>query len=148
MKKITTSIFLSALIFLSAQGIYSCKVIERMAMQQDSSATRSEENTEKWNREVIREYLPGETDTVHSYHQVDPKIIQLPGTKTIYRETIRDQGEKTSNLSEEIKTLLKEKTVSKEPDSWVPKVIIGIAAMVLLVFSLLVLLIFYHLFKK
>lgn len=136
MKKIIAYILLSALVILSAQGLFSCKVVERMSMDADSSASRSEQTTEKWNREVIREYLPGETDTVHTYYQVNPKIIQLPGTKTIYRETIRDQGEKTSNLDEVIKTMLSQKEVSKEPAGWIPWVILGIGFMVFLLFLL------------
>jgi cytoskeletal protein RodZ len=148
MKKLLSYIILGALVILSAQGLVSCKVVERMSMQADSSANRSEQTTEKWNREVIREYLPGQADTVHAYHQVDPKIIQLPGTKTIYRETIRDQGEKTSNLDEVIKTMLSQKEVTKEPAPWIPWVILGIGFMVLLTFSLLVLVVLHRLFKR
>ena len=148
MKKFLTYILLGTLVILSAQGLFSCKVVERLSMEADSSAARSEQTTEKWNREVIREYLPGQPDTIHAYHQVDPKIIQLPGTKTIYRETIRDQGEKTSNLDEVIKTMLSQKEVTKEPAPWIPWVILGIGFMVLLTFLLLVIFVFYRLFKK
>lgn len=147
MKKTIIYILLSALVFLSAQGLFSCRVIEKMSMHADSSATRSEQSTEKWNREVIREYLPGETDTdtIHSFHEVKvPQYITIPGKSTIIRETIRDQGEKTSNLAEEIKTMLSQQNVSKEPAGWIPWVILGIAALVLLTFFLTVV----HVLKK
>ena len=127
---------LSILFFLCAQGMFSClpMTTHKSEVQTDSSATRSSELSEKWNREVIREYLPGAHDTIHSIHQVNVPY-PVPG-KTIYRETIRDQGERKENNFEEIKAILSQKETDKEFPKWLPWVILAMAGIMVLSFFL------------
>lgn len=124
---------LSILVFLYAQGCIPMTT-HKSEVQTDSSATRSSELSEKWNREVIREYLPGAHDTIHSIHQVNVPY-PVPG-KTIYRETIRDQGERKENNFEEIKAILSQKETDKEFPKWLPWVILAMAGIMVLSFFL------------
>ena len=132
---------LSILVFLCAQGMFSClpMTTHKSDIQSDSSVARSSELSEKWNREVIREYLPGH-DTIHSIHQVNVPY-PVPG-KTIYRETIRDQGERKENNFEEIKAILSQKETDKEFPKWLPWIILAMFGMIILSFFLAVFKIF------
>jgi hypothetical protein len=102
---------LSALI-LGAQG---CRTSYMQKAQTDSSSVKTEATSEKWNREIIREYLPGRIDTIHSQTnqliQV-PKIVPFP--QPYYREIIRDSGEKQKQTEEKKDVQIIEKKVETE----------------------------------
>ncbi len=111
---------MGALLLLSAQ--FSCRTVFRQKTQSDSTAVRSEASTEKYAREIIREYLPGRIDTVHS---TTSQVIQVPKVITVQqpvliRESIRETGEKQESKSEEKTAVVQQKTVSKQAQSpWV-----------------------------
>ncbi|MEO6283680.1 MAG: hypothetical protein ABIN80_02890 [Dyadobacter sp.] len=55
-------LLLSALVFLSAQGIFSCRSVKRNAARADSTITRSEQTNLAWQTETVTEISlePGE----------------------------------------------------------------------------------------
>ncbi|MGX5854506.1 hypothetical protein ACWKW6_12720 [Dyadobacter jiangsuensis] len=111
MKKL---ILLGALILLSVQ--FSCRTVLRQKSQTDSTAVRWEASSEKWAREIVREYLPGRVDTVHS---MTNQVIQVPKVITVQqpvlvRERIRENGEKQQTKSEEKTASTQEKAVTRQ----------------------------------
>ena len=134
MKKL---MFLGALILLSAQ--FSCRTVLRGKSQSDSTAFRSEASSEKWAREIIREYLPGRVDTVHS---MTSQVIQVPKIITVQqpvlvRESIRENSEKQQSKSEEKTANVEQKNLTRQGLS--PWLYFGIGAgTMLIVFVLLI----------
>jgi len=109
------------LLILMLAGLMGCRSVLRTGSRADSSSVRSEQASEQFTREIIREYLPGRTDTV-----INNQLIQVPQLQAInvpypvYRETIRETGQKQQSKSEEKTAEIKEKTVEKEATSpWI-----------------------------
>lgn len=126
---------MGALILLSAQ--FSCRTVLRQKSQLDSTAIRSEASSEKWAREIVREYLPERVDTVHS---ITSQVIQVPKVITVQqpvlvRESIRENGEKQQTKSEEKTASVQEKVVTRQGAS--PWLYAGAGAGALLVLILI-----------
>lgn len=114
----------------------SCRSVLRTRNAMDSTATRSQESAEKFTREIIREYVPGKTDTViqHSVSTVEvPKYLTVPGP-TIYRETIRETGERQQTQLDQASVQTETKEVKKEPMPWWAFMAIGAGIVLTLVF--------------
>lgn len=113
----------------------SCRSVLRTRSAMDSTATRSQESAEKFTREIIREYVPGKADTViqRSISTVEvPKYVTVPGP-TIYRETIRETGERQQTQLEQASVQTEAKQVDKEPMPWWVFVSIGVGGMLVLI---------------
>lgn len=120
------------LLVLGAMG--SCRAVLKTKSSADSSAVRSQTSNDKFTREIIREYLPGRSDTIfqHSISTVEvPRIITVPGA-TLYRETIREAGESQKTSAEEKTVSVEDKKVEKEPLPWWVFTAIGMGGLLLL----------------
>lgn len=114
----------------------SCRSILRTRSATDSTATRSQEQSEKFTREIVREYLPGKVDTVyqHSVSTVEiPKYVTVPGPVMV-RETIRETGEKQHAQTEQKQVSTEQKQVEKQPMPWWAFMAIGAGIVLTLVF--------------
>jgi hypothetical protein len=124
------------LLILMLAGLVSCRSVLRTSGRADSSSVRSEQASEQFTREIIREYLPGRTDTV-----LNNQIIQVPQLQPInvpypvYRETIRETGQKQQSKTEEKTAEVKENTIEKKPLS--PWIFLGIGAGVVIAMVIL-----------
>jgi hypothetical protein len=115
MKRTLLSFVILSALILGTQGLFSCRSSLMQKMHSDSISVKSEATSEKWNREIIREYMPGRIDTIHSQiNQVIevPKIVPFP--QPYYREIIRDSGEKQKQADEKTQVQVTEKKVEKE----------------------------------
>lgn len=116
--------------------VCSCRAVLRTRSAADSTATRSQEQSEKFTREIVREYLPGKVDTVyqHSVSTVEiPKYVTVPGP-VMLRETIRETGEKQQAQTEQKQVSTQEKQVEKQPMPWWAFMAIGAGIVLTLVF--------------
>ena len=141
MKKL---MIMGALILLSAQ--FSCRTVLRQKLQADSTAVRSQTSSEKFAREIIREYLPGRIDTIRS---INSQVIQVPKIITVQqpvlvRESIRESGEKQESKAEEKTATVEQKVVKKQQIS--PWIYAGAGAAAVLI-PLLMLIVAYKVFK-
>lgn len=122
------------LILLSLLCLCSCRAVLKDRSSADSTAVRNSNSNEKFTREIIREYLPGRSDTIyqHSVSTVEvPRIITVPGA-TLYRETVRESGERQQSDQEAKTVSVEEKKVEKEPLPWWVFVAIGVGGMFML----------------
>lgn len=117
---------------LASVYFQACRSVYREGMSADSSSVRSEDNTEKYSRETIREYYPGLRDTV-STHTIEQ--IQVP----IYiRERIRETGEKKQKVNEQTQVAVQETKVDKTAQSpWI-YIAAGCGGMFLLMIMLII----------
>jgi hypothetical protein len=88
-----------------------CRTIHKLTASADSTVYRTADTGEQWQREIIREYLPGPVryDTVHHYDTV-PHVIRVP-TPYPVREIIRESGarKESSTESKQVQTETREK---------------------------------------
>lgn len=122
-------ILISLVCLLSA-----CRAVMKTKSSADSTAVRSQTSNDKFTREIIREYLPGQHDTIyqHSVSTVEvPRIITVPGA-TLYRETIRESGESQKSSAEEKTVEVQDKKVEKEPLPWWVFMAIGMGGVLIL----------------
>jgi len=127
------------LLILMLAGLMGCRSVLRTSGRADSSSVRSEQASEQFTREIIREYLPGRTDTL-----INNQLVQVPQIHTVnvpypvYRETVRETGQKQQSKTEEKTAEIKEKTVEKEaPSPWIFAAI-GAGAVFVLVIMLII----------
>lgn len=110
----------------------TCRSVFRSRSAADSTATRSQESSEKFTRETIREYLPGRTDTLRTYTTIEvPKPYPVPGP-TLIRETVRETGERQQTQTEQKEVAVQQSEVKKEPLPWWVFVAIGVGGMLVL----------------
>ena len=109
-----------------------CRTMQTVATRADSTVHRSADSGEQWQREIIREYLPGQVlyDTLWRYDSTAdrtlhvPQIVRVP-TPYPVREIIRESAARQQSQTEEKQV----QTQSREKDAHMP---VMIQAMMLL----------------
>lgn len=98
-----------------------CRTVRRVETRADSTVYRSADSGEQWQREIIREYLPGEVryDTLWRFDTLHvPQVIRVPAPYPV-REIIRESGARQESRVEEKQV----QTETKEKDAHTPVVI-------------------------
>ena len=103
MKKLLAYILLATLAYLSVGGLFSCRSLLKTVHKQDSTAKVQERAENRFDREVITEYVPyydtlwlTRYDTLWRTQVQTVRIPQpyaVPGPERIIRQTIRESGE-------------------------------------------------------
>ena len=123
MKKLLAYILLATLAYLSVGGLFSCRSLLTTRDRGDSTATVSERNERKFDREIITEYVPFYGDTLwltrlDTLWRTQMQTIQVPwpyavpGPERIIRQTIRESGQ--SVQSRDTDTALKSDSKQKD----------------------------------
>lgn len=151
MKKLTTTLLLAALVFLSAAGLFSCRAIKKTSMQVDSTVNRSSQASEKWDREIITDYgYPDQIevpDQIRNIVEKDSTLLALmqfflshqsdqKSKPVIIRQTIRDSGEKQQSATEQKTVQVEQKQVGKPPSS--PWLFMGYGALGMLLLLIVI----------
>ncbi|GAB2780314.1 hypothetical protein GCM10027275_24820 [Rhabdobacter roseus] len=105
------------ILLLICTALSSCRSIQRSLSQADSTAVRSEQSAEKWNREIIREYQPYPVrldSPIYHPPQIHVLETKVPGQPVLIREVIRDQGERSQAKQEEKTVATVERAVEKD----------------------------------
>lgn len=98
-----------------------CRTVQRVDTRADSTVYRSADSGEQWQREIIREYLPGQVvyDTLWRYDTLHvPRVIRVPAPYPV-REIIRESGARQQSQTEEKQV----QTQTQEKDAHTPVVI-------------------------
>jgi hypothetical protein len=98
-----------------------CRTVQKVATRADSTVYRSADSGEQWQREIIREYLPGPVhyDTLWRYDTLHvPKIVRVPAPYPV-REIIRESAARQESQVEQKQV----QTETKEKDAHTPVVI-------------------------
>ncbi|MPR36907.1 hypothetical protein [Salmonirosea aquatica] len=101
--------------------LIDCRTVQKVTTRADSTVYRSADSGEQWQREVIREYLPGAVhyDTLWRYDTLHvPQIVRVPAPYPV-REIIRESAARQQSQTEEKQV----QTETKEKDAHVPLVI-------------------------
>jgi hypothetical protein len=108
MRRLISYLFVAVLGTLSIWGGLSCRAIHMLSTSADSTATRSEESSQKWDRETTtKEFVFLPSDTIFQDRYIDRPIIH-------YRErTTRDKGEVNEKKDEEKSVSTETKEVDK-----------------------------------
>ncbi|TDB69121.1 hypothetical protein [Arundinibacter roseus] len=111
--------------FLFLLGLFSlltdCRTIHRLTSRSDSSHYRSSDMGEQWQREIIREYLPGQVryDTIFRRDTLPvPYVIRVPEPYPV-REIVRESGTRQQSAQEETQV----QTLTSEKDKHTPLMI-------------------------
>lgn len=98
-----------------------CRSVQKVSTRADSTVYRSADSGEQWQREIIREYLPGSVqyDTLWRYDTLQvPLIVRVPAPYPV-REIIRESGARQQSQTEEKQV----QTQTQEKDAHTPVVI-------------------------
>jgi len=98
-----------------------CRTVQKVTTRADSTAYRAAESGEQWEREIIREYLPGAVryDTLWRYDTLHvPQIVRVPAPYPV-REIIRETAARQQSQVEAKQV----QTETKEKDAHTPVVI-------------------------
>lgn len=127
MKKNIARLLLVALTYLSVGGLFfSCRSIQRANVQSDSTARETTVSAQKYQREIVTEYIPTSgglslpTVAVPEWMPLQfvragpGDTVWIPGPVRIVRQTIRESGEaqQVADKKTEVKTV--EKTTQKD----------------------------------
>mgnify|MGYP000498200547 CR=1 FL=1 len=109
-------------IVLFALLMAGCRTLHRLRTSADSTVQRTTDVDEQWQREIIREYLPGPVryDTVHHYDTV-PHVIRVPAPYPV-REIIRETGARQESRTEDKQV----QTSTREKDVEIPVMVQGL----------------------
>ncbi|GHB64266.1 hypothetical protein [Persicitalea jodogahamensis] len=95
-----------------------CRTLHTVATRADSTVYRSADSGEQWQREIIREYLPGQIlyDTLWRYDTLHvPQIVRVPAPYPV-REIIRESAARQQSQTEEKQV----QTQTREKDAHMP----------------------------
>lgn len=139
-KKILAWLLLFTIGFLSTYCLFSCRTMKKDITRADSSSKRTSETGESYWRETIRDIV---AFPVNSYRPGVPKFI--PGKDSVNnntttnnyiyktREIVREGGEKQTANTEAKQADVVVKDIEKAPPDWMPWVIVGCFALLMLV---------------
>ena len=82
----------------------SCRTVQKAVSRADSTAVKTDQSTEKYAREIIREYYADTSKTPVIVNVAAPLPGQTPEPRVIIRETIRETGESKKDVKEQVET--------------------------------------------